>query len=73
MFYIAFVNEAKSNLAHLQLFLPIIDQWNIFFFKYWTSMSDWSETAAVEQSTITEEKTVNVLMLIVRLNVTNAE
>lgn len=26
-------------------------------------MSDWSETAAVEQSTITEEKTVNVLML----------
>lgn len=32
MFYIAFVNEAKSNLAHLQLFLPIIDQWNVFFF-----------------------------------------
>lgn len=36
-------------------------------------MSDWSETAAVEQSTITEEKTVNVLMPSVRLNVTNAE
>lgn len=36
-------------------------------------MSDWSETAAVEQSTITEEKIVNVLMLSVRLNVTNAE
>lgn len=31
-------------------------------------MSDWSETAAVEQSTITEEKTVNVLMLSVRLH-----
>lgn len=53
--------KKKSNLAHLQLVLPIIDQWNSFFFKnIWISISDWSETAAVEQSTITEEITVNV-------------